>query len=195
MDDPWVTRVQYSTKLECVCIFKIFVFLRVYTKIVNAVLVQIRPQLHDPSARRIMPQLSAGLRVRAIRRSIFYRWPLCSFAKHLSESSTSGIIASGSVSPYQSCFSTVAQQSARSPKSIRNVAVIAHVDVGKSTMVEGLIRECTSEELKMDTGELEQERGITIASKVTSVEHDGTLINIVDSPGKFTDKYCSASRI
>ncbi len=78
--------------------------------------------------------------------------------------------------------------------SIRNVAIIAHVDHGKTTLVDQLFRQSGTfrenqrvEERAMDSGDLEKERGITILAKCTSVEweHDGetTRINIVDTPG------------
>ena len=150
-------------------------------------LVQIRSLLHDPTSKHKMLQLSIGARAGAICRAAAHHWTRCISVKHPSSSFS---ITSGATERSRcllKCFSTLADQPVRSPKSIRNVAVIAHVDVGKSTLVEGLIRECTDVRLKMDTGELEQERGITIASKVTSIEHDGTLINIVDSPGTLAE--------
>ncbi|TCS64920.1 translational GTPase TypA [Varunaivibrio sulfuroxidans] len=73
---------------------------------------------------------------------------------------------------------------------IRNIAIIAHVDHGKTTLVDVLLRQSGSfrenqqvAERAMDSGELERERGITILAKPTSVEWKGTRINIVDTPG------------
>src|SRR6266511_1921017 len=73
---------------------------------------------------------------------------------------------------------------------IRNVAIIAHVDHGKTTLVDGLLRQAgafrTGEvvaERAMDSNDLERERGITILSKCTAVTWKGTRINIVDTPG------------
>lgn len=96
----------------------------------------------------------------------------------------------------------------RDPSLIRNAAIIAHVDVsnitfcsfdsihsftnlkekqhGKSTLCDKILRECAvqvSEDRVMDSGELEKERGITITSKVTTVEYGDYLLNVVDSPG------------
>jgi GTP-binding protein len=69
---------------------------------------------------------------------------------------------------------------------IRNVAIIAHVDHGKTTLVDGLLRSTGvtyDEDRLMDSGELEIEKGITIESKVTSLMYGDHLINIVDTPG------------
>lgn len=68
---------------------------------------------------------------------------------------------------------------------IRNIAIIAHVDHGKTTLTDALMRQTgmVGEGVSMDSNQLEQERGITIYSKNTSVFYKGTKINIVDTPG------------
>lgn len=68
---------------------------------------------------------------------------------------------------------------------IRNIAIIAHVDHGKTTLTDQMMKQCgmTEEGATMDSNALELERGITIYSKNTSVIYKGTKINIVDTPG------------
>ncbi len=70
-------------------------------------------------------------------------------------------------------------------QEIRNIAIIAHVDHGKTTLTDGLMEFAGSGEAgqSMDSNQLEKERGITIYAKNTSVEYKGTKINIVDTPG------------
>ncbi len=76
------------------------------------------------------------------------------------------------------------------PSELRNIAIIAHVDHGKTTLVDALLNECgtlgrayQSEVRVMDSNELERERGITILSKNTGLQWRDTYINIVDTPG------------
>ena len=71
--------------------------------------------------------------------------------------------------------------------NIRNIAIIAHVDHGKTTLIDNIMKQSGSfrenqlvEERLMDSGDLEKERGITILAKCTSVNSNGLRINLVD---------------
>ncbi len=75
---------------------------------------------------------------------------------------------------------------------IRNIAIIAHVDHGKTTLVDGLLKQSHAfranqaemgQTTILDTGELERERGITISAKTAAIEYKGYKINIIDTPG------------
>jgi GTP-binding protein len=73
---------------------------------------------------------------------------------------------------------------------LRNIAIIAHVDHGKTTLIDSLMKQCglfhekqSVEERVMDSGDLEKERGITILAKPTSIKWGETRINIIDTPG------------
>ena len=75
-------------------------------------------------------------------------------------------------------------------EDLRNVAIIAHVDHGKTTLVDGMLRQSGTfrdnqqvQTCVMDSGALERERGITILAKNTSVHWGGVKINIIDTPG------------
>ena len=75
-------------------------------------------------------------------------------------------------------------------RAIRNIAIIAHVDHGKTTLVDQLLKQSGTfranqavAERVMDSNDIERERGITILAKNCAVEYEGTHINIIDTPG------------
>lgn len=77
---------------------------------------------------------------------------------------------------------------AQERQNIRNIAIIAHVDHGKTTLVDQMLRQSGTVDVNegervMDSNKLEKERGITILAKHTGIHYKDTTINIVDTPG------------
>jgi GTP-binding protein len=86
----------------------------------------------------------------------------------------------------------ISMATTQDPSKIRNIAIIAHVDHGKTTLVDGLLKQShtfrdnqaeMAQDLIMDSGDQEKERGITITAKITAVQHGDYRINIIDTPG------------
>ena len=84
--------------------------------------------------------------------------------------------------------------------TIRNITIIAHVDHGKTTLIDNLMKQSGSfrenevvDERLMDSGELEKERGITILAKPASINWKNSRINIIDTPGHSCLLYTSPS--
>jgi GTP-binding protein len=86
--------------------------------------------------------------------------------------------------------STMPARPTQTRDDLRNLAIVAHVDHGKTTLVDAMLRQSgvfrANEEVVdrvLDSGDLEREKGITILAKQTTIEHDGRRLNIVDTPG------------
>ncbi|XP_072968028.1 uncharacterized protein [Typha angustifolia] len=135
--------------------------------------------------------MAAGLLLRGLLTGSRTSSPVSLFPSRTFSSSTSSFF---SPSQFLRRFSSssaaapavAAAGSSLDPSRLRNVAVIAHVDHGKTTLMDRLLRQCGAElphERALDSISLERERGITIASKVTSISWGNNELNMVDTPG------------
>ncbi|WOL04244.1 hypothetical protein Cni_G12965 [Canna indica] len=95
-----------------------------------------------------------------------------------------------SATPTTTQEASVSKKKSTTRRDVRNIAIVAHVDHGKTTLVDAMLKQAkvfrdnqTVQERIMDSNDLERERGITILSKNTSISYKGTKINIIDTPG------------
>lgn len=141
--------------------------------------------------RSVTRRLLVGLQTRHLHYA-----PLCTlfpFRERIVNNSFSGKLLQNALCFWRrqgiAHFATSITSFVRPVENIRNVAIIAHVDHGKTTLVDALLRQSGSvnasntEERLLDCNDLERERGITILSKVTTLTHGVHRINVVDTPG------------
>ncbi|XP_074583831.1 putative elongation factor TypA-like SVR3, chloroplastic [Curcuma longa] len=109
-------------------------------------------------------------------------------AKQLRSSRSTAIRCSAT--PTTAHEASVSKKKSTTRRDVRNIAIVAHVDHGKTTLVDAMLKQAkvfrdnqTVQERIMDSNDLERERGITILSKNTSISYKGTKINIIDTPG------------